>query len=128
MLGAILGIMTAITAVKQYQAQERTYDIQQRQNELDARRSRVAAIREAQMKRAALVNEAASMGAQGGSAVSGGMTSLGSQLGSGLGYSSQYTNLSRDLNKASQQAEMFGALNKVAAWGYQNAKANPSNG
>lgn len=112
---------TAVVAgtVGQYKAQEKSARLQQRSNTLATRRSAIQAIREVQMKRASTINEAVSSGANGGSAVAGGVSSLGSQLGSGLGYASQQSGLSNGIAKAGQQAELFGAIATVGGWGVQ---------
>jgi hypothetical protein len=115
----VAAVATVAGTVGQYNSQKKAADIQNTQNTLQTRRSAVLAIREAQMKRAAVVNEAQGQGAMGGSAVAGGMSSLGSQLGSGLGFAAQYSNLSRDLSKAQQNADLFGTIAKVGGWGVQ---------
>lgn len=103
--------------VGQYRAQEKAASLQQASNNLATRRSSIQAIREVQMKRASTINEAVSSGAQGGSAVAGGITGLGSQLGSGLGYASQQSGLSTQITKTNQQAELFGTVAKIGGWG-----------
>jgi hypothetical protein len=50
------------------------------------------------------------MGALGGSALAGGLGSLGSQLGSGLGFSSQMSGLSADIEKFQNRAATWGAV------------------
>ena len=102
-----------------YKANEKAANLTQRSNDLATRRNSIQAIREAQMKRASAINEAVSSGAGGGSAIAGGISSLGSQLGSGLGYASQQTDLSRGIAKAGQNAELFGAIAKIGGWGVQ---------
>lgn len=106
-----------IGTIGQHKAQEKAANLQQQSNTLATRRSSIQAIREVQMKRASTINEAVSSGAQGGSAVAGGITGLGSQLGSGLGYASQQSGISTQINKANQQAELFGAVAKIGGWG-----------
>ena len=115
-----LSVAALVTGtVSQYKQQEKATNLQQRSNELATRRSSIQAIREVQMKRASTINEAVSSGAMGGSAVAGGISSLGSQLGSGLGYASQQTGISRNIARAGQQAELFGAVAKLGAAGVQ---------
>lgn len=101
---------------------------QQRQQELQAAVSRRRTIRAAQIERARTLASGQAMGAIGGSAIAGGMTSLSSQLGGALGYQTQMTDLSRNIsglsqqagmftmqaNKALGQAELFGSLSKFA--------------
>lgn len=108
-----------VGTTQQYNQQKKAADLQQQSNALATRRSSIQAIREVQMKRASTINEAVSSGAQGGSAVAGGITGLGSQLGSGLGYASQQSGISTQINKANQQAELFGAVAKIGGWGVQ---------
>lgn len=82
---------------------------QKKQTQLSARRSRRRALREAQIRRAETEVLGVATGAAGGSAVSGGLTSLSSQLGSGLGYASAQTALSgriSDLGVMQQTAAM----------------------
>ena len=110
---------TVAGTIGQYKQAEKAANLQQEQNDLATRRNAIQAIREVQMKRAATVNEAVSSGALGGSAVAGGITSLGSQLGSGLGYASQQTGLSADVAKANQKSDLFGAIAKIGGWGVQ---------
>lgn len=120
---AILPYLSVAAAVAgtvgQYKQNEKAANLQQQSNALSTRRSAIQAIREVQMKRAAVVNEAVSAGALGGSAVAGGISGLGSQLGSGLGFASQQTNLSKDIAKAGQQADLFGTIAKIGGWGVQ---------
>ena len=112
-------VATVVGTTQQYKAQKQAANIQQQSNNLATRRSAIQAIREVQMKRASVINEAVSSGAQGGSAVAGGITGLGSQLGSGLGYATQQSGLSKDLADAGQRAELFGAIGKLGAMGIQ---------
>lgn len=109
----------AAGTVGQYKAQERAANLQQQSNALATRRSSIQAIREVQMKRASTINEAVSSGAMGGSAVAGGISGLGSQLGSGLGYASQQSGLSTGIANAGQRAELYGAVAKLGAFGVQ---------
>ncbi len=68
--------------------------VQKRQMQLRERRSRRQALRERQIRAAEVQVAGLATGAAGGSAVAGGLTGLGSQLGSGLGYASAQTGLS----------------------------------
>ena len=106
-----------VGTVGQHKQQKKAADLTQKSNTLATRRSSIQAIREVQMKRASTINEAVSAGAQGGSAVAGGISGLGSQLGSGLGYASQQSGLSTDIAKAGQRAELFGAVAQLGSFG-----------
>lgn len=116
-LAAISAAATVTGTAAQYSQQKKAADLTQKSNNLATRRSSIQAIREVQMKRAAVINEAVSAGANGGSAVAGGISGLGSQLGSGLGYASQQSGLSGDISKAGQRAEVYGAIGKLGAYG-----------
>lgn len=76
---------------------------QQRQQEVQAARSRRAGVREAQRRRAMLRSQAQALGAVGGSGFSGAVGSLTSQLGSNLGFSTQMTGMSRDITQFGMQ-------------------------
>lgn len=76
---------------------------QQRQQEVQAARSRRAGVREAQRRRAMLRAQSEALGAVGGSGFAGATGSLTSQLGSNLGFSTQMTGLSRDVTQFGMQ-------------------------
>jgi hypothetical protein len=65
--------------------------VQKQQQQAQAARSRRAALREAQMKRAQALVQSQAVGGAGGSGVAGGLSSLNSQVGSGLGFASAST-------------------------------------
>lgn len=107
----VIGAVTAVgSTALSYNAQRKAANTQERQQALATQRSARSAIREAQIKRASAQASAAALGATGGSAVEGGLSSLGSQLGSGLGFSSQMSSLSGDITNYSARAETFGGL------------------
>ncbi len=108
---AVIGAVAAVGGtVMAYSAQKKAAKAAQRQQELSTQRSNRQSIREAQLRRAQALAAAASMGAMGGSAVAGGIASLGSQLGSGLGFSNQMSALSADIEKYQGKAAMWGAV------------------
>ena len=115
---AVGGTVASIQQGKKAQkAGERQAAAQRQQQQVQAARSRRAAFREAQLKRAQAVARADAVGAAQGSGVSGGLSSLQSQLGSGLGYASQQTGLSNQISLAGVQqqaaltrANMFGSI------------------
>lgn len=113
-MGPVAVVIGAVAAVggtiMQYSAQRRAAKASRKQQELSTQRSNRQAIREAQLRRAEALSAASSMGVLGGSAIAGGLSSLGSQLGSGLGYSSQMSSLSADIEKFQQKAAMWGAV------------------
>ena len=75
----------------------------QRQQEVQATRSRRAGVREAQRRRAMLRSQAQALGAVGGSGFAGATGSLTSQLGANLGFSTQMTGLSREVTQFGMQ-------------------------
>lgn len=86
-----------------------------RANELSARRSRIRALRESQILRARTLATAEGAGAVGGSAVAGGVSALGSQLGSALGYQTQLTGINRNISVLSQNAADLTASANIAS-------------
>ena len=124
---AAQGVVGYIAQKKQAKAAKEQNDLQRKQQELATRRQRRSAIREAQIQRAQTQAAAGGAGALGGSAVSGGLGSLTSQLGSGLGYSSQQSGISGDIfsiqqsNAAAQSrlggiSSLFGAIGEGASF------------
>ncbi len=110
-VAAVIGAVATVGGtVLQYNAQKKAAKAAQRQQNLSTQRSNRQAIREAQLQRAQAIAAGASMGALGGSALAGGLGSLGAQLGSGLGFSSQMSSLSNDINKFQQRASTWGAI------------------
>lgn len=110
-VAAVIGAVATVGGtVMQYNAQRKAAKAAQRQQNLSTQRSNRQAIREAQLQRAQAIAAGASMGALGGSALAGGLGSLGSQLGSGLGFSSQMSGLSADIEKFQQRAATWGAV------------------
>lgn len=110
-VAAVIGAVATVGGtVMQYKAQKKAAAASRRQQDLSTQRSNRQSIREAQLQRAQAVAAGASMGALGGSALAGGLGSLGSQLGSGLGFSSQMSGLSADIEKFQQRAATWGAV------------------
>lgn len=110
-VAAVIGAVAAVGGtVLSYNAQKKAAKSARRQQELSTQRSNRQAIRETQLRRAEALAAAASMGALGGSSIAGGLGSLGAQLGSGLGFSSQMSSLSADIEKYQQRASMWGAV------------------
>lgn len=129
-VAAVIGAVATVGGtVMQYSAQKKAAKAAQRQQNLSTQRSNRQAIREAQLQRAQAIAAGASMGALGGSALAGGLGSLGAQLGSGLGFSSQMSSLSNDINKFQQRASTWGAIAGMggslfqAAGGFDGLKA-----
>ena len=112
-LPVIGAVATVAGTVMSYSAQQRASNAAKAQQELSTRRSNRQSIREAQVRRAQALNAASQMGALGGSPIQGGIGSLGSQLGSGLGFSSQMSGISADIQRYSQQAATWGAVASI---------------
>ena len=110
-VAAVIGAVATVggTAM-QLKNQRKATAASKRQQDLSTTRSNRQSIREAQLQRAQAVAAGVSMGAAGGSALAGGLGSLGSQLGSGLGFSSQMSGLSADIEKFQQRAATWGAV------------------
>jgi predicted lipid-binding transport protein (Tim44 family) len=92
------------------QQQRKAASAQRTQQNVAARRSRRQTIREALIRRAETTSVANAVGADTGSGFSGSLGSLGSQLGSGLGFQSQMTGLSGIISSASSNAQTGQAL------------------
>jgi hypothetical protein len=102
-----------------YKSQKKVAADQRKQQALATDRSNRESIREAQLRRAMAIASASSMGALGGSAVAGGLGSLGSQLGSGLGFSSQMSGISRNIEKNSQSANTWSSIASIGGTVFQ---------
>jgi len=123
--GEVAEISTEATAVEQTRigVQQEQIATQAEQEKLSVRRSRRQAIREAQIQRARALNVASAAGAGESSAVSGGTASIGSNLASALGYSSQQSGLSENITMlrqeeadlSSQIAGLYGQANVLQA-------------
>ncbi len=113
-MGPVAAVIGAVATVggtmMAYRQQKKAAAAQRRQQELATERSNRESIREAQLRRAMAIAAASGMGAIGGSALAGGVASLGSQLGSGLGFSSQMSGLSKDIEKFTSKANTWGAI------------------
>ena len=106
--GAVLAVAgTGFSIYSQQQAakqQKRARRAQQKQQELQMRRSQIQATREAQIAAGQQRASAAGLGGLETSGVVGGRAAIGSQLGAGLGFSSQMSGLSRDISMFQQKA------------------------
>ncbi len=101
---AAAAVATAGATIYGVSQQNKAARAQERQQQVQARRSQRQAIRQAQIQQAQQRAVAQGMGVVGGSGVAGGAASLSSQLGAGLGYSAQMSGLSREISMASQRA------------------------
>lgn len=107
----VIGAVASVAGtVMTNRAQKRAAAAKREQQELNTRRSRRQAIRQAQVARAQAVASASASGAVGSSAALGGQGAVGSQLGSGLGFSTQMSGLSGQISQASSRAQTGQAI------------------
>ena len=110
-ISAVVGAGAAVVSASN---QQKAAKSAQKQQELSYNRSQKQAIREAQIRRAQATSSAQSMGAMTSSGFMGGVSSLTSQLGSTLGYSSQLSGLSKEQAMYQSRAATFGAASDLA--------------
>lgn len=124
-MGPVFAVIGAVASVAgtaiAYSSQKKASRTAQRQQELQTARERRQAIREAQIRRAQTAAAASAQGATGSSSVSGGMSSLGSQLGSGLGFSTAMSAMSSDINRYNQRAQTWSAIAGIGSNMFQSA-------
>lgn len=116
MLQALLvlsAVATTVGTVASINQQKKAASAQRQQQQLAAQRSQRQAIREAQLRRAQAQAVAQGAGAIGGSGLAGGLSSLSSQVGSGLGYSTQMSGLSQDISMANYRANLYGGIANI---------------
>lgn len=107
---AVVGAVGTVASISQ---QRKSASLQQKQQAVETRRSQRQAIREAQIRRAQVMQSSIAGGSNLGSGLAGGMSSVGSQVGSSLGYSTQMSGLSQDISMASQNAQTAGSLGEL---------------
>ena len=95
--------LSAVTTYKATQQEKKRFNLEKKRQEVDTRYKRRKLIREAQLQRAAATASAFGSGAFFGSGLAGGLSSLTSQVGEGLGHSTQMSGLARDINKTNQK-------------------------
>ena len=109
-VGAGAAVVGTINANK---AQKRQARAQEQQQQVSTRHQRRQGIREAQLARAQSVATASAQGATGSSAALHGVGSIGSQLGSGLGFSTQMSGISSEINSAARAAQRGAQLASI---------------
>jgi uncharacterized protein YoxC len=99
---------------------------QRKQEELTYRRQQRAAIREAQVRRAQGMATTQASGVASSSLTGGGISSIGSQVGSTLGFGTQMSGISQNITNlgiqsanATQQANMFGSIANIGSSVFQ---------
>jgi hypothetical protein len=121
-ISAVAGAGAAVIGTVQAgKAQKRAAAEQQKQQEISNRRQQRAAIREAQIRRAQGLASAQATGVVGSSVTGGGVASLGSQVGSTLGFSSQMSGLSSNITDLTQKALTWGSVAQIGGSIYQAA-------
>jgi hypothetical protein len=106
--GLAVGVAgTAFSVVQQQKAagqQKKARRAQQRQQELQARRQRIRAVRQQQIAASQARAAAAGLGGLETSGFRGGQSALQSNLGAGLGFSTEMSGLSRNISMFQQKA------------------------
>ena len=103
-IALVVGAVASVAGtVISHKAQKKQARLQQQQQTLSTRRSRMQAIRQGQITRAQSIASAQGAGALGSSATAGGIGSLSSRTGADLGFSTQMSGLSRDISAAGQK-------------------------
>jgi hypothetical protein len=125
-MGPVLGVLTAVSgvvgavgAIQSSAAQRRAARLQEQQQAVATRRSQRQAIRQAVIARGAAINNAGAANALGGSGLAGGVSSVGSQVGEQLGFSTQMSGISGGINAANRSAARWGALSQLGFTGFQ---------
>jgi len=106
--GLAVGVAgTAFSVVQQQKAagqQKKARRAQQRQQELQARRQRIRAVRQQQIAASQARASSAGLGGLETSGFRGGQSALQSNLGAGLGFSTEMSGLSRNISMFQQKA------------------------
>lgn len=119
----VIGAVSSVASVVQAQ---RAANTQERQQQVATRRSQRQAIRQAMIQRSQTIAAGASMGALGGSSLQGGVSSLGSQLGEQLGFSTEMSGLSRKISHLQSSSQMLGSLGGLLMQGGRQFAAGSS--
>lgn len=109
-MAAIGSVISAVSGLAAMNQQKKAAALQQKQSELQNRRSQRQAFREAQIRRAQSTVSSVAGGSNFSSGLAGGMSSLSSQLGETLGYSSQMSGLNKQISMAQQRGSFFEAF------------------
>jgi hypothetical protein len=107
-------------ADKAASAQRSAAATQQRMQQQQATRQRRSAIRSSLVRRQQMLSQARALGAEGSSAIGGGISSLSSQLGANLGFGSMMSGLGQQYSSLTQQAadftgqsQLFGQIGQI---------------
>lgn len=105
-------VASAVAGVASIGQQIKAGETARKQSELQNKRSQRQAFREAQIRRAQSLASSVAGGSSFGSGIAGGMSSLNSQLGETMGYSSQMSGLNKQISMAEQRASFFKAASE----------------
>lgn len=106
-VGAVASVAGTLIS---YSGQRKAAKAQQQQQALATRRSQRQAIRQYQIQRAQSVASAQGSGTMASSGVAGGVGGLSSQLGESLGFSTQMSGLSQNINRGMSLANFGSGL------------------
>jgi len=113
-IAAVGAIGTTVTGMMSAKQQKKAAKAQDQQARLQAQQERRRMIRQQRIARAQSLNVQAQVGATGaGTSAQGGLTSLNSQLGGGLGFATQMQGLSDVASKANRKSNTLGAIGGI---------------
>ena len=107
---AVGGTIASVSAANRAAgAQREAIALQQRAQKLQVQRSRRQSIRQAQLMRAQQMTMGVAAGAQAGSGVAGGQSSIFSNLGQAFGFSTAGSGIAQQISMANQNAATYNA-------------------
>jgi uncharacterized protein YcfJ len=109
-VAAVVGAGATVASINQ---QKKAADLSAKQQAVQTQRSQRQAIREAQIRRSQVQASSVAAGSNLGSGLAGGMSSLGSQIGGSLGFSTQMSGLSNQITMAGSRASTYGAMGEL---------------
>lgn len=118
MLMAVSGVAAVAGTVMSYNQQKKAGELAQQQQEVNYRRERMQAIRQAQIQRAQAIMSSVGAGSSESSGAAGGIGSISSQLGTQMGFGSQMSELTQGINQANQSASMWGGVANLGMTGF----------
>lgn len=120
-IAAVSGAVGIAGTVMAHNQQKKASKAAEQQQLLQDRRQRMQAIRSAQIQRASAIMSSIGAGSSESSGAMGGIGSIGSQLGTELGFGSQMSNLSGDINRANRSASMWSGVAGLGMTGFNMA-------
>jgi hypothetical protein len=107
-------VASVATGIKANKQAKQAAAAQQRQQALEYRRQQRQAIREAQIRRAQGLAVGQASGVASSSLTGGGSASVGSQLGSTLGFAGEMSGLSQRITALNQSASQYSAFSQLS--------------